>query len=591
MELILCRTGLPWMEVQLELVPHYFMEPDCHVQGSNWSQFLMGPGYWGQRSSWNQFLMELDYLGRRSSWSWFLMETDYHGPRSSWSLFLMEPDYCRPCSWSWFPRGPGYRGQTLRNRFLREPVIQELGFDWSQFPRGRDYREPNFSAQNFPLQEGRFYRSASPVELKLVLWTWLMPTVELELVLCGTGTTDRGPTGVSSSWNRATEDRGPAGISSSWKRTTTDGGPAGVGPWGGRANMDRNSGTAFSGNRLSKSECSAGASSLGGLDYCEVDFSAGNFPLQEGRSIQSASPVELELVLWTWLPLTVLGSVCASWEISETSPVDSSPLGVEITADTSPAGASSLQNCTAVNWADSLLVRTDRSGDTKGPCSHADTAPDSADTAGSGSAANWMDGTAAASQTTASMAQAGMEQVVTLATHRVSETGSRPTQLVGLCTLPAQRWPVAATTQNCSTAVDPAWATKSHSFKLACQYQTEIWWCHLFLRPWRQICRIQLARCTVWSSTGMCKADHRTWQLRWWHPVTDSVSCMALLQKSDSQVTQNCHAGEDSSHATKSLPVITSLSGNSGWMVMPSVAIPNTTSVQNSSIHMYAFLP
>ena len=70
---------------------------------------------------------------------------------------------------------------------------------------------------------------------------------------------------------------------------------------------------------------------------------------------------------------------------------DPSPSGVEVTMDTSPAGAISPQNQTAADRPDGLMVVTDRTGDVKGPCSHADMAPDSADTARNVSTANRTD--------------------------------------------------------------------------------------------------------------------------------------------------------------------------------------------------------
>ena len=93
-------------------------------------------------------------------------------------------------------------------------------------------------------------------------------------------------------------------------------------------------------------------------------------------------------------------------------------------------------------------------------------------------------GTATASNSTASTAQAGTEQMVTMAMHRASETGSRPTQLIGPCMLPAQQGPVVADIQNWHTGVDPARDMKSLSFNTACQYQMEIWQCLLFPCGW-----------------------------------------------------------------------------------------------------------
>ena len=90
-------------------------------------------------------------------------------------------------------------------------------------------------------------------------------------------------------------------------------------------------------------------------------------------------------------------------------------------------------------------------------------------------------GTATASNSTA---QAGTEWVVTMAMHRASETGSRPTQLIGPCMLPAQQRPVVDAIQNCHTGVSPAQDMKSLSFNMACQYQMEIWRCPLFPCPW-----------------------------------------------------------------------------------------------------------
>ena len=76
--------------------------------------------------------------------------------RFSCSRFLTEPDYRGPSSWSRFPRGPDYCGQTLRAHFLWEPFIQQWWFSWSQFPRGPDRCELEFRAGNFLLWEGRF---------------------------------------------------------------------------------------------------------------------------------------------------------------------------------------------------------------------------------------------------------------------------------------------------------------------------------------------------------------------------------------------------------------------------------------------------
>ena len=73
----------------------------------------------------------------------------------------------------------------------------------------------------------------------------------------------------------------------------------------------------------------------------------------------------------------------------------------------------------------------DRSGDTKEAYSHTDMASGGADTTGGGSAANRTDGTAAVRDGAASTAQAGMMQVVTMATHTASDTGSRSSQPTG----------------------------------------------------------------------------------------------------------------------------------------------------------------
>ena len=67
------------------------------------------------------------------------------------------------------------------------------------------------------------------------------------------------------------------------------------------------------------------------------------------------------------------------------------------------------------------------------------------------------DGTAAASDGASSTAEAGTEQVVTMATHTISDMGSCSTQPTGLCQLPVQQQPV---TQNCHTGEDPDRATK-----------------------------------------------------------------------------------------------------------------------------------
>ena len=64
-------------------------------------------------------------------------------------------------------------------------------------------------------------------------------------------------------------------------------------------------------------------------------------PPQGRKLLRPRSPVELGLVLS--LTLGIYTVKCHRMS-AETSPADPSPLGVEVTVDTSPAGASSTQN-------------------------------------------------------------------------------------------------------------------------------------------------------------------------------------------------------------------------------------------------------
>ena len=154
--------------------------------------------------------MEMGYRGQRSKWSRFLMEPDYHRQRSSWSHFATKPDYCGLSSLCRFLRGPGYHGQTLRNLFLQEPVIQERGLtgasslgdrttaNWTSVPRTSPSRREGSIGQQ--VQSSWFFEPDYCWQLR---WSWFF----MEL----------GYSGWSSSWNWFLTEPEYHGQRSSWR--------------------------------------------------------------------------------------------------------------------------------------------------------------------------------------------------------------------------------------------------------------------------------------------------------------------------------------------------------------------------------------
>ena len=178
-------------------------------------------------------------------------------------------------------------------------------------------------------------------------------------------------------------------------------------------------------------------------------FQAMGLPPVASKVLPPWSPVELELALRAWLSPTVelragsqslttgdsQGAVSYRNQTSsdkspatssETKPGDPSPLGIEVTADTSPAVIGSLQIWQSPGGGGG----TDRSGQDQTPSAHTVMATDGADTTDRGSSVNHTHGTAETSGA-AGTDQADMVRVVSMATHTTGDTGSQSSQLAG----------------------------------------------------------------------------------------------------------------------------------------------------------------
>ena len=187
------------------------------------------------------------------------------------------------------------------------------------------------------------------------------------------------PAGVGSSGNWTTADEGPAGVDSSRRRTTTDRSPAGVGSFWNWTTTGEGPARASSSWSSTTMYHPAGVGFLRVADYPRQHSGHGSgtfFSVKEGSSAVKSSwaGAGSESLTTTdkWAgagsqSLTTAadsqGAVCSRNQTtsdksratsSETSPGDPSSLGVEVTADASPAGANSLKSRSAANWPDSL---------------------------------------------------------------------------------------------------------------------------------------------------------------------------------------------------------------------------------------------
>ena len=105
---------------------------------------------------------------------------------------------------------------------------------------------------------------------------------------------------------------------------------------------------------------------------------------------------------------------------SETSPGDPSSLGVDVTLDASPAGASLTESRSAMNRPDGLPGGRIIQVKIRTPFAHTVTADDGANTTDRGSSVNWMHSFAEANGT-AGMDQADMVGAVSMTTHTTGD--------------------------------------------------------------------------------------------------------------------------------------------------------------------------